>query len=141
MKSSIVSTVCVLLMLISMPAFGYSRDNQGYGGVQQEGAQAEASKAPKDAPDEDWDDYGGGPSGMMIGGYVLLAVGGAAAIAGSTIVATTDKDVLGACVAAGGGAMSLAGTLMITLGSRSYAIAPAVDPKSGTYGLALASRF
>ena len=50
---------------------------------------------------------------MVIGGYLLLTVGGLAAIAGSTIVAATDHNVLGA----------------------------SIDPKNGTYGVVLAKRF
>ena len=78
---------------------------------------------------------------MVIGGYLLLTMGGLAAIAGSTIVAATDHNVLGASMAGGGAATSLIGTLMITLGHRSYAIGPAIDPGSGTYGVVLAKRF
>ena len=51
------------------------------------------------------------------------------------------RNVTGACIAGGGAALSLVGTLMITLGHRNYALGPAVDPKSGTYGVVLAKRF
>ena len=151
MKTTLTAIVCLLTVLSASPALAYSRDSQGYSVTAGE-ADAEAS-APEDAYDDDpkgaeesivgdtGHESGGGAIGVVIGGYLLLTVGGLAAIAGSTIVAATDHNVLGASMAGGGAAASLIGTLMITLGHRSYAVGPAIDPKNGTYGVVLAKRF
>ncbi len=157
MRYRFVSIFCLATILFSPAAFAYDRSNQGYSVAQADDEEYQAGVPPDDegvseekkAKDIEREIYegsgggdGGGRSGAVIGGYVLIAVGGMAAIAGSTIIAATDKNVLGASIAAGGAAMGLAGSLMIMLGSRSgYAVGPAVDPSSGSYGLALAKRF
>jgi len=151
MKNKAAAALCIFSILFPSSAFAYSRGSQGYGEIQAEetevetGAQAETeaeempsgeiqeTEEPPEVP---------GMSGTVIGGYVLITVGGLAAIAGSTIITASNKDTLGAIVLGSGAAMGLAGSLMIMLGSRSgYAVGPAVDPASGTYGVVVAKRF
>lgn len=127
-------------LLLPSVACAYSRDSQGYTQGRPEGVQSEDEARP--APADRGEETGQGMSSSHIWGYVLLTVGGMAAIAGSTMIAATDEDVIGACVSGGGAAMALAGTLLITFGSHGgYAAGPSIDPKSGTYGVVLARRF
>ena len=149
MKFKLAAVICIFTMLVSSTAFAYSRGSQGYGEIQAEetdvGAQTQAE--PDEEPYQDIQETEEMPevpgmSGTQIGGYVLITLGGLAAIAGSTIITATDKDILGASILAGGAAMSLGGTLMIMLGGRGgYAVGPAVDPKRGSYGVLVAKRF
>jgi hypothetical protein len=134
---------CLLAFLMASPALAYRRDVQG-----QPAASAAAGEAPEGQPEpgqgqhpSDWDTGSPGGSGTVTWGYVLLGVGGAAAIAGSTIVAATDKRTTGIIVGSAGATMSLVGTMMIMMGGRGYAVGPAVDPGSGSYGLAVAANF
>ncbi len=151
MEIRLAAIICMFTMLVSQTAMAYSRGAQGYGEIEAQGeeAQAEADidtgageQPPQDIQDEGEPPELPGMSGTVIGGYVLLTVGGLATIAGSTIITASDKNTLGAIVLGAGAATSLAGTLMIMLGSHSgYAVGPAVDPGSGTYGVVVAKRF
>jgi len=142
----IISIVSLILILIPSISGAYSRQSQGYSKSNgQEIRSAEDAddgvgmKQGRKMPDED---YGPQRRSSHIWGYVLLTAGGMAAIAGSTIIATTDKKILGVSLSAGGAAMALTGTLLITLGSHGgYSMGPSVDPASGTYGVVLAKRF
>ena len=144
MKTTLSAVICIVTILFSSPALAYSRSTQGYGEAQ-ETIQVQDEQEAKDEGEDfkDWEKgSGGGKSGTVIWGYVLLSVGGIATIAGSTIVGATDHNIMGASIAAGGAALSLGGTLMIMLGSRGgYAVGPTVDPKRGNYGIVVAKRF
>ena len=145
MKKTI-SIFSILIILIPSIAGAYSRQSQGYSTgtatelrPDEEIEQDEGVRPEKRRPERE---RGPGMGSAHIWGYVLLTAGGMAAIAGSTIVVTTDQKILGAALSAGGAAMALTGTLLITLGSHSgYSMGPAVDPASGTYGVVLAKRF
>ncbi len=143
MIRSLIAIMAILTMLITSTAYAYKSDEYKSSDIEEEQTDTQEETANDQegeiADEEEYPD--GGASGVMIGGYVLLAVGGLAAIAGSTILSTTDKTVLGASLSAGGAAAGLAGSLMIIFGSRTYAVGPTIDPKSGTYGVALAKRF
>lgn len=153
MKSKLAAIICIFTMLTSSSAFAYSRDSQGYGDVQAEEVEVETEIETQTETEIDEEPYRDiqeteeppempGMSGTVIGGYVLITLGGLAAIAGSTIISTSDKNTLGAIVLGGGAVMSLGGTLMIMLGSRGgYAVGPVVDPKGGAYGVMVAKRF
>lgn len=162
MKIKLAAVICMITMLVSSSAFAYSRDSQGYGGSDSESREmpaeeeaeemAEAEAIMRDAPQEaeekpyrDIQESEGEPdfgmSGMQIGGYVLVTIGGLAAITGSTMLSTSSHKTLGAIIMGSGAAMGLGGSLMIMFGGRSYAVVPRVDPKSGTYGVMLSKRF
>jgi hypothetical protein len=145
MKFKLAAVICIFTMFISQAAMAYSRGSQGYGHIQEEGVEAEPEpddKPYRDIPEESEEAPTPGMSGMAITGYVFLVLGGLGAIAGSTMITASNKDTLGAIILGGGAALSLAGTLMITLGGHSgYAVGPAVDPKSNTYGVVVAKRF
>ncbi len=148
MIRSLLAVTCVLTMLITSTAYAYKKDTyKSSNSSDILDIMEEQPEAPEDTPGEkegesDEEDYpNGGPSGMMIGGYVLIALGGMAAIAGSTILMTTDKNLLGASISAGGAAVGLAGSMMLIFGSRSVAVGPTIDPKTGTYGVMVAKRF
>lgn len=122
------AAICIVTILFASPAFAYKRDAKK-GAPQQERQQGYNY------------DYGGG-HGLMTMGYVFIALGGAAAIAGTTIVTATDKRLAGAIVGGSGAALGLAGTLMIIFGEHGgYALAPAIDPTHRSYGLAMAGKF
>ena len=145
MKIKFAAVICIFTMFVSSTAMAYSRGSQGYGPIQEEGVEAEPEaedKPYRDIPVESEEAPTPGMSGMAITGYVFLVLGGLGAIAGSTMITASDKNTLGAIILGGGAALSLAGTLMITLGGHSgYAVGPAVDPKSNTYGVVVAKRF
>jgi hypothetical protein len=152
MKFKLAAFVCIITMLVTQTAMAYSRSSQGYGSTQA-GTEEEAEEVEivSDTDDESYRDIPEeseeapempGMSGTAIMGYVFLALGGMGAIAGSTIITASDKNTLGAIILGGGAALSLAGTLMITLGGhRGYAVGPAIDPKTNTYGVVVAKRF
>jgi len=146
MKFKLAAVICMFTMLVSQTAMAYSRGSQGYSPAEQ--GDVETSPEPEEEPYRDIPEESEeapqmpGMSGTAIMGYVLLAIGGMGAIAGSTIITASDKNTLGAIILGGGAALSLAGTLMITLGGHSgYAVGPAVDPKTNTYGVVVAKRF
>lgn len=148
MKIKLAAVICMLTMLITQTAVAYSRGAQGYGSTQAEEEDVEIVADTEEEPYRDIPEESEeapempGMSGTAIMGYVLLAIGGMGAIAGSTIITASDKNTLGAIILGSGAALSLAGTLMITLGGHSgYAVGPAVDPKSNTYGVVVAKRF
>jgi hypothetical protein len=145
MMRILTAILCIMTLLFASTAYAYKSDVKQLSAVQAEDEETQG-KAPEGKEEqkqkEGEGDYPeGGTSGMMIGGYVLIAVGGLAAIAGSTILTATDKDILGVSLSAGGGALGLAGSLMLIFGSRTYDIGPAVDLKNGTYGVRFAKRF
>jgi hypothetical protein len=152
MKMKLAAGICIVSLCATSTALAYDRSTNGYSSAQAETQDGASStnfegKSVEEIEKEIYSQErsgggGGGPGGTMIGGYVLLALGGVTAIAGSAILAATDHRVLGISLASGGAAMSLAGTLMITLGSHSgYSMGPSVDPKHGTYGVVLAKKF
>lgn len=155
MKKTIAAVISIVSLFTTTTVFAYDRANNGYSQTSPAAEETEAAASTTNYEDKSIEEIekdiyghqregggGGGLGGTMIGGYVLLALGGVTAIAGSAIVAATDHRTLGISLASGGAAMSLAGTLMITLGSRSgYSMGPTVDPKHGTYGLQLAKKF
>ena len=147
MKIKIAAIICIFTMFVSSTAMAYSRGTQGYGSTQAEEEEVEIvtdtdDKPYRDIPEESEEAPTPGMSGMAITGYVFLVMGGLGAIAGSTMITASDKNTLGAIILGSGAALSLAGTLMITLGGHSgYAVGPAVDPKSNTYGVVVAKRF
>ncbi len=146
MKFKIAAVICIFTMLASSTAMAYSRDSQGYGRTQEEGVEVEPEaddKPYRDIPVESEEaPEVPGMSGTAITGYVFLVLGGLGAIAGSTMMTASDKNTLGAIILGSGAALSLAGTLMITLGGHSgYAVGPAVDPGSNTYGIVVAKSF
>lgn len=152
MKMKLTALVTLFSMLAAPAALAYDRTESGYRSAE---AEEEETPLPRDFEDKSIEEIERdiyrrqheegevhGPGGTIIGGYVLLALGGVTAIAGSTIIAATDHNVLGVSLAGGGAALSLAGTLMITLGSHGgYAVGPSVDPKRGAYGVVLAKKF
>ncbi len=130
-------------MLFAQTAFGYKRDappKNGSGNITAEEPNDEPAK--EGSSDDEYQHERKG-EGMITAGYVLLAAGSAAAIAGGTLITATNKDLTGAIISAGGAVMGLAGSMLIIFGSRSggYAVAPSVDPARGTYGLAMAGNF
>ncbi|MFA4974163.1 MAG: hypothetical protein WC683_16255 [bacterium] len=143
----IITILCILTLTIPSVAGAYKRDARPYQESAAEEPHADEGTQPADddirrKTEEIEKEGGGGMGGMAIMGYALITVGSMAAIAGSTILAATDKNLLGASISGGGAAMALAGTLMVTLGSRgSYAAGPAIDPATGTYGVMVAKRF
>ena len=148
MKFKLAAIICIFTMLFSSTAMAYSRGSQGYGHTQEEGVEVEVEPEAEDKPyreiPEESEEAPKGPGmvGMAITGYVFLVLGGLGAIAGSTMITASDKNTLGAIILGSGAAMSLAGTLMITLGGHSgYAVGPALDPKSNTYGVVVAKKF
>lgn len=141
MMKKIVAFVCIFTFLAVSQVLAYKRD------VPKQQTQDEtATEEPQQETKEKHEDYsyGGGHSGMAIAGYIFIAMGSAAAIAGSTILTATDKNMTGAIVSASGAALGLAGTLFLVFGSHgsSYgAVGPAVDPAKDTYGLAFSGKF
>ena len=132
------AVICITTIVFASPAFAYKRDVQPK-------SDTETQEAPSQEQykyDYKYESGGGSGRGLMMAGYVCLALGGAAAIAGTTIVTATDKRLAGAIVGASGAALGLAGTLMIVFGGESgYGLGPSVDPSHGTYGLAMAGKF
>lgn len=129
--------ICAVTILFASPAFAYKRDV----GPKNETETEEG--APQQQPEEyKYESGGGGGRGLLTMGYVCIALGGAAAIAGTTIVTASDKHLTGAIVGGAGAALGLAGTLMIVFGEQSsYGVGPTVNPSHGTYGLAMAGKF
>lgn len=127
-------------MLFASSAFGYKRDAPPKNDITAEEPNDEPAKEGS-SDDESQHERKG--EGMITAGYVLLAAGSAAAIAGGTLITATNKDLTGAIISAGGAVMGLAGSMLIIFGSRSggYAVAPSVDPARGTYGLAMSGNF
>ena len=89
MKFKLAAVICIFTMLVSSTAFAYSRGSQGYGEIPAEetdvGAQTQAE--PDEEPYQDIQETEEMPevpgmSGTQIGGYVLITLGGLAAIAG-----------------------------------------------------------
>ncbi len=139
MIRTLAALCCLVTILVASPAVAYKRDAPA-----KDDSTAESEAPPPSWPAESGEDEGPPKlpgSGMRIGGYVLIFTGGLAAIAGSTIIATTHKNTLGICLDAGGAVMALGGSLMLMLGSSGYAVGPQIDPKTRTYGLAMAANF
>jgi len=136
MIKKILTAICIATILIPYPAFAYKRD------VPSEEKTSEGQAWPQQTSEPEHK-YESGGDGLLTAGYVFIALGGAAAIAGSTIAVASDKRLAGAIVGSTGAALGLTGSLMILFGSGSsgYGLAPAVDPAHGTYGLAMAAKF
>ena len=144
-----VAAILVAVSVVAAPAQAYKRDVPREPSAGQEEAPL---PQPQHAPDEgqqetrEREDEGmGAPPngrGTVIGGYVLLTIGGLAAIGGSTMIAAMNNDTWGIIVSSSGAALSLGGTLMILLGQGSgYALGPQIDPAHQHYGLVLAKKF
>lgn len=135
-----IAVSCIATILFASLAFAYKRDvsvKSESDQTQTEGSEQE----PQQAPQEEYN-YGSGGHGLFTAGYVCIAAGGAAAIAGTIIITGTDKRLTGVIVEGSGAALALAGTLMIVFGERSnYALAPTVNPAHNTYGLSFAANF
>jgi len=126
-------TTCIASILFASPAFAYKREAPPKGETEE--------SEPQQVTREEYD-YSYGRSGLVTAGYVFIALGGAAAIAGSTIAVATDKRLAGTIVGATGAALGLTGSFMILFGGQSgYALAPTIDPVHKTYGLTLAKNF
>ena len=155
----IAAVICLMSILVPSSSFAYSRSSQGYSNVDSQEAEWQTTEGSKERSAEEAQRELEGksehqppraPEGELesrmsttaILGYVMITVGGLAAIGGSTILATTSKRTLGASIAAGGAAVGLAGSMMLMFGQRrTYGVSPAIDPESGTYGVVLAKRF
>lgn len=125
-------------MLISSNAFAYTRDVPS----KEEPKEAPAEYyEPQQAPQPEYRYEESGGHGVVTAGYILTAVGGAAAITGSTFAVATDKHLAGVIVGAAGAALGLAGSLMIMFGSTHYALGPTIDHTRGAYGLAMSGNF
>jgi hypothetical protein len=150
MNKPLISLICIIAVFAASPAFAYKRD---MGSAQPATAEQQAPSAPETpaAPQAPWDqgsgdDYGYGTDkgqGVVTAGYVLVIIGGMAAIAGSTLLAADDDQrTLGAIIGGSGAALSLGGSLMIAFGGQSsYAVGPRIDPATKSYGLAMAANF
>lgn len=137
MMSKLIACCCLLTILFASPAFAYKRDAPAKG-------DSETESPAESWPSESQEDEGPPKlpgNGVRIGGYVLIFTGGLAAIAGSTIIATTHHNTLGICLDAGGAVMALGGSLMLMLGSSGYAVGPRIDPAHQSYGLTVARNF
>lgn len=129
MGRKLVALLCLLTLFWALPASAYKRDASL-------SDQEESSEEPAPVSPPSF-----GVSGSHVAGYLMIGVGGAAAIAGSTIVATTHKNVLGASIGAGGAVLSLVGSLLLMMTPSGYALAPQIDPEHQSYGLAVAANF
>lgn len=141
--------ICIAVIVFASPAFAYKRDvpskkvttEESQAGEPVQKGDEEAAEEVQETIEEDYS-YQPRGSGLVTTGYIFIGLGSAAAIAGSTIITATDKNITGAIISGGGAALALAGSMMILFGSREgYAVAPVVDPKSGTYGIAAAANF
>ncbi len=133
MARKLVALLCLLTLLWALPASAYKRDASF---PDQEESSEEPAEQPASVSPPSF-----GVSGSHVAGYLMIGVGGAAAIAGSTIVATTHKNVLGASIGAGGAVLSLVGSLLLMMTPSGYALAPQIDPEHQSYGLAVAANF
>lgn len=140
MIRKLVAVCCLVTILFASPAFAYKRDAPAEDDSASESSEPPATSWPVEGQEDE------GPpklpgNGTRIGGYILIFTGGLAAIAGSTIIATTHHNTLGICLDAGGAVMGLGGSLMLMLGSSGYAVGPRIDPARKSYGLAVAANF
>ena len=140
MMKKIMAIVCISAIFFASPAFAYKRDVP-----QKEGAEETTTEEykPEQAPQPVFKTTSGG-NGVETFAYVLIGLGGAAAITGSTFAVATNKRLTGAIIGASGAALGLTGSLMLLLGSSHggyYGLSPEVDPTHGTYGLAFAGNF
>lgn len=140
----LIAIVCIIAVLCSSSAFAYKRDVPTKQEPSTEEESTQESVESQQAVQPQYPQYPkeSGGRGLEITGIVLTAIGGAAAIAGSTIAVASDKHTTGAIVAGAGAALGLTGSLLIMFGSSSYyGLAPVVDPTSNTYGLSFGKNF
>jgi len=142
MIKKLMAIICLLTMLLSSTAFAYKRDVPSNEPSEEEAPAQEYRQ--QQAPQQPYQYEESGGRGVETMGYVFVALGGVAAITGSTLIAATDKNLAGAIVAGTGAALGLTGSLMIMLGAGHhsyYGVSPTIDPSHNTYGLALAANF
>lgn len=130
MTKKIAAVACIIAMFCASPVFSYQRDVRSNQNEQDE-------SGPSPVPEER-----GGGRGLMIAGYTMIGLGGAAAIAGSALAMTNSKRTAGIIVGSSGAAIGLAGSIMLLFSAHDgYAIAPQIDPIKNQYGLAFAANF
>jgi hypothetical protein len=142
MIKKLMAIICIVTMLLSSTVFAYTRDVPSKESSEEETPAQEYRQ--QQAPQQPYQYEESGGSGVETMGYVFIAMGGAAAITGSTLAIATDKRLAGAIVGGAGAALGLAGSLMIMLGSSHhsyYGVSPTIDPLHQTYGLTLAANF
>jgi hypothetical protein len=140
MMKKMIALTCIFMFLLASQALAYKRDVPKQ--TPDETTTEEPQPETKEAQYEDYS-YGGGHSGMVIAGYVFIALGSMAAIAGSTIIAATDNNLTGAIVSGSGAALGLTGSMLLVFGSHGseYGVSPSVDPANKSYGLAFSGNF
>lgn len=131
MTKKIAAVVCLFTMFCASPALSYQREARSNQDTQEEAR-------PEPIPEERNRGYG-----LMIAGYTMIGLGGAAAIAGSAIAtASSSRRLTGVIVGSSGAAIGLAGSLMLLFSSHEkYSITPQIDPIKNQYGLAFAANF
>jgi len=146
MMKRVISVICLLSVLFALPVYAYKRDVPSRETVttEEEGGSTAGEPQQEKIKEEDYSYGGGSGHGMVIAGYIFIGLGSAAAIAGSTILTATDKNLTGAIVSASGAALGLTGTMFLIFGSREesyYGLGPSVDPANKSYGLAFSGNF
>lgn len=144
MKKKFIIISCLIPLILPTPILAATTE-----GVEMEQKEVEQPSSTQQFSNKDIEREERSGEGLIITGIVLTAAGGAATIAGSTIlVAKPDKKLLGAVLSGTGAAVALAGGIIMMFGYQRrsqggmyYSVAPTVTPGQGPYGLSFAMNF